>query len=340
MRWVVPALMLGSLAFAQGDVGSVKTYLLERVATQRTYTFQVKKAAQRYYDLVKAVGFDYKKLASMQAGAVRSALKDTRTPWYTASNAYESVEGIVAGVAMLSSFDKNLDAGTSKAEGGETVVDFDLKLPDGKVLEKPGNLYTLTEGVLFGAERSYTSGVVFDVDGDGKIGYGDVLPDANVLKASADLLDVYATKLLGTAKTWQPTPKDVFGALVMNVPTAGSVFLQRWTTSRFVLGDRATRADFNAISSLRDLVSNIGSWRTLYSGVSAQVQVKNPSLNRQIQGDLNSLQAWANKLQAQEGKRRFSPEQAQLILKEGEGRATAITGKITQAAALLGLKVE
>jgi hypothetical protein len=339
MRSLVFLLTLGGLALAQGGLGTVKTYLLGRAALQCTYTFQVKQAAQRYYDLTKAAGFNYKKLAATQANAVRSALKGTRTPWYVASNAYESMEGIVAGVDMLSDFDKNLDAGTSKAEGGDTVVDFNLTLPNGKVLEKPGNLYTVTEGVLFGSEKSYTSGVAFDVDGDGKIGYGDVLPDANILKAAADLLDEYARKLLETARTWQPTPQDVFKALVVNVPTAGPVFLDRWRSSRFVLGDKATREDFNAISSLQDLVSNIESWRQLYGGVHVLVKAKSASLDAQIQSNLLSLEAWGKKLLAQEKNRRFTPEQAELIRKEGDNRATAITGQITQAAALLDIQV-
>jgi hypothetical protein len=46
------------------------------------------------------------------------------------------------------------------------------------------------------------------------------------------------------------------------------------------------------------------------------------------------------RLAAQEKTRRFTPEQAEMILKEGDNRATAVTGKIVQAAALLGIKVE
>lgn len=246
----------------------------------------------------------------------------------------------MAGVEALAAFDKNLDAGTSKAEGGDAVVDFDLKLPSGKVIEKPGNAFGVGEAALWGTERGFSSGIRFDVDGDGKLGYGDVLPEANVLLVAAQTLDQLTGGLIAAAKTWTPALRDIFGALSANVPTVAPVFLERWKTSRFVLGDKSTRRDFNVISSLDDLVHNVSSWQRLYKGVAAQVKANNPSLDKQISDGLASLKAWGQKLAAQEKIRRFSPEQAELILQEGNDRATAITGKITQAAALLGVKVE
>ena len=47
-------------------------------------------------------------------------------------------EGVVAGVPSLAEYDLILDAGASGAEGGDSVVPFDLTLPDGRVLPKPG----------------------------------------------------------------------------------------------------------------------------------------------------------------------------------------------------------
>jgi Imelysin len=327
------------VALAQSaNLSVVKNYLLERLSIQKSGSSSLKTAAQRYYDLAKNTNFDYNKLAS-GSDAVRNALKDARDGWKKASPVYESVEGIVAGVEMLSIFDVNLDAGMSKTEGGESIVTFDLKLPNGKILEKPGNLFGVTEGALWASEKTFSSGVKFDVDVDGKIGFGDALPDANILKAAADKLDSMTADLIATGKTWTPTLEDVFGALTANVPTAAPVFIDRWRTSRFVLGDAATRRDFNAISSLNDLNGNISSWQTLYKGLAPAVADKNASLNKQITDGLNNLKTWVTKLESQEKTRRFSPEQAELILKESDNRATAITGKIVQAAALLGVKV-
>ena len=48
---------------------------------------------------------------------------------------------MVAGVPSLAQYDIILDAGAAGSEGGENVVPFDLALPDGRVLAKPGNLF-------------------------------------------------------------------------------------------------------------------------------------------------------------------------------------------------------
>lgn len=338
--WFVLVLIVVGTVQAQG-VETVKGYLLERLAAQKSATGQLVMAAGRYFDAAKKAGFDYRKLTQAPAaGAVRAALEEARLAWIKASPLYESVEGIVAGVEALADFDLNLDAGASQAEGGDAVVTFDLKLSDGRVLKRPGNAFGVVEGSLWGTEKAFSSGVAFDLDGDGKLGFGDRLPEAFVLKAAAEKLDALTAELITAAKGWKPTAQDVFGALAANVPTAAPVFLERWKTSRFVLGDRATRRDFNVISSLSDLVDNITSWQRLYEGVSPQVRAKDAPLDAQILEGLRELKAWTQRLLSQEKIRRFTPEQAELILKEGDDRATAITGKIVQAAALLGIRVE
>lgn len=331
----VALLALGDTANANTDLGVVKTYLLNQVAIQKTATARLNTAASSYYAAAKAAGFDYSKLTTP---AARKTLLEARAAWKSASPTYESVEGIVAGVEMLSVFDVNLDAGASQADGGDGIVSFDLKLPNGQLLEKPGNLFGITESTLWGTEKSYSSGRAFDVDGNGAIGFGDVLPNANVLKAAAAKLDEVTGQLIATGKTWQPTIKDLVSALQANVPTAANVFIERWKTSRFVLGDETKSRDFNVISSLNDLEQNIGSWNTLYGGLSGAVKLKNASLDAQVSAGLASLKSWVVKLQAQEKVKRFTKEQAEIIAKEAQNRATAIVGKINQAAALLGVK--
>ena len=76
---------------------------------------------------------------------------------------------------------------------------FDLKLRNGKVLRKPGNLYNLTEGMLWGTRPELVAAKV-DLDGDGKVEFGEVLPDAHVLAAAADAFVLYGNKLDRSAK--------------------------------------------------------------------------------------------------------------------------------------------
>lgn len=315
----------------------VKTYLGGKLAVQAAGTEQLTRAADRYYALAKAAGFDYRKLA--KNAQTRAVLQEARAGWSKASPAYEEIEGIVAGVDALSRFDLILDAGTSAAEGGEAVVPFDLRLPSGKVLPKPGNLFGLNEAALWGTVKAFGSGVPLDVDGNGRIDFGDGLPDANVLKAAAAELNRQTLALRRAAGAWTPTRADVFGALAGNVPTVGPVFFENWKTSRFVLGSRSRRTDFVVISRLSDLGGNVRSWQAMYAGLSPDVRARSAPLDAQIRAGLGDLAAFVGRLEAQERRRRFTPEQAETLQAEAQNRATAITGRLTQAAALLGVRV-
>ncbi|KQR23023.1 imelysin family protein [Deinococcus sp. Leaf326] len=340
--WKLAVTLAGAWSLSQAgaaDLSGVKTYLGGRLSGMTQGTRALSTAADRYYELARAANFDYRKLAA-QPQAVRAALNAARAGWQKASPLYEDVEGIVAGVEALSRFDVILDAGTSAAEGGEDVVPFDLKLPSGRVLARPGNLFGVNEGALWGTVKAYSSGVPFDLNGNGRAEFGEQLPDANVLKAAAAELDTQGRALQAAAAAWSPTREDVFGALVGNVPTVGPVFFEDWKTSPFVLGARSTRKDFVAISRMSDLVGNVASWQAMYRGLSTDVKARNPALDGQIAAGLRDLSALAERLVAREKTRRYTPEQAEALQQEAQNRATVVAGRITQAAALLGVKVQ
>lgn len=331
--------VLSTLSTAHAaDLSGVKTYLGGKITTQLGGTLALKTAADTYYDLARQANFDYRALA--RSPQARAAVLAARTGWTKASPAYEDIEGIVAGVESLSAFDVILDAGTSGAEGGEDVVPFDLTLPSGKVLAKPGNLFGVTEGTLWGTVKAFGSGVPADLNGNGKMDFGDTLPDANVLKAAATELHAQSGRLQQAARAWNPTREDVFGALIGNVPTVGPVFFEDWKTSPFVLGTRSQRTDFVVISRMSDLSGNVSSWRAMYRGLSADVKGRNPALDTQIQAGLNELAIYVGRLVSREQTRRYTPEQAEAMQREAQNRATVITGRLTQAAALLGVKVD
>lgn len=331
------ALLVGATSSA-ADLSGIKTYLGAQIGTQLSGTRSLQAAADAYYTKAKAVNFNYQKLASDQS--VRATLLAARAAWQKASPAYENIEGIVAGVEQLSEFDVILDAGTSAADSPEDAVPFDLKLPNGKILSRPGNLFGVNEGTLWGTVGTYSSRVKYDVNGNGKLDFGDQLPDANVLKAAAGLLHSETQRLQKAANAWRPTREDVFGALVGNVPTVGPVFFEDWKSSPFVLGGKSARKDFVVISRLSDLKGNVASWQTMYAGLSPDVKAKNVTLDTQIQAGLHELAAFVDRLVQREKTRRYTPEQAEQLQNEAQNRATVITGRITQAAALLGVKVE
>ena len=331
--------LLATTATAQNaDLSGVKTYLTTRLATQASAAAALSRAADTYHAQAQKRNFDYAALA--RDPQVRATLQAARTAWQKASPAYENIEGIVAGVDSLAPFDVILDAGTSGQQGGPDVAPIDLTLPGGRVLKRPGNLFGVTEGSLWGTVPAFSGGVKADLNGNGRLESGEILPDAPTLKAAAAALNTQTLALQKAAARWTPTRPDVFGALVGNVPTVGPVFFEDWKTSPFVLGSASTRRDFVVISRLNDLGGNVRSWQAMYAGLSPDVRARNAALDTQITAGLNELAQFVTTLVTRERTRHYTPEQAEALQREAQNRATVITGRVTQAAALLNVNLQ
>src|SRR5262245_56518397 len=194
---------------ASADLNGVKTYVEGKSAALSTEIGKLQTASNTYYDLAKAADFDYTALWAGKPDEVLAALKDARAAFIAANPEYEQMEGVVAGVPSLSEYDVILDAGTSGADSPEDAVPFDVTLPDGRVLEKPGNLFEVTEATLWGTDPQFiVAGINPDFDGNGKQDLGDTLPDANVLKGLADLFVKYTDDLKASAAAWEPTEAE------------------------------------------------------------------------------------------------------------------------------------
>jgi Imelysin len=323
------------------SLAGVKTYLTQKTVALTDATAKLRVDSDRYYALAKAANFDYAALWNSQRAEVTKAVQQARGDWIIASPLYEQMEGIVAGTPSLRQYDVILDAGTSAMESAEDAVPFDLTLPDGRVLSKPGNLFGVTESTLWGTYAQYTvPKLSADFDGDGKQGFGESLPEANMLKAGASALDKYANQLRTAAAAWQPTESEAFSALVGNVPTV-SDFFAVWKDSRFVAGAASTRRDFVVVSRLSDIVDNIGSWQVIYQDLSPSVRAVDQAQDKQITEGLNDLKVFVGDLYAQEqGGKRFNPEEADLLSAEAQNRATAISGQIAQVAAKLNVPLQ
>jgi hypothetical protein len=261
-------------------------------------------------------------------------IQAAQTDWIEISPVYEQMEGIVAGVPLTSDYDTILDAG----EPGD-MAGYNVTMPDGTVLEQPGNLFGLLETTLWGTDKASIIDLEVDFDGNGAQDFGEVIPDANLLKGYADAMAEQTAALLETAESWEPTPTDVFTALVMNVPTM-SDFFNSWKTSRFVMGDQATHEDFAVISRLSDINDNVGSWKVMWNGLTPLVAQNDASRSGQVASGLDDLQAYVDDLFTQEqGGRRFTPEEADLFSSEAQDRATAIVGQIAQIAGELNIQL-
>ncbi len=249
-----------------------------------------------------------------------ATIEAARAAWIAASPAYEKMEGIVAGTPSLAQFDVDLDAGTAAADDPEGAVSFDLTLPDGRVLPKPGNLFGVTESTLWGTDEAYDSGVAADWNGDGTVSFGENLPDANVLKGGVDLLATMSNDLQAAAQAWTPTESDAFTALVVMVPTMSEYFAS-WRDSRFVIGEASTQRDFNVISRLADIQDILGGLEIVYAQVQPRVKTVDPAQAGQIATSLAELRSFVADVYAQEqGGRRYTlndglpPEEWQITL--------------------------
>ena len=130
-------------------------------------------------------------------------------------------------------------------------------------------------------------GAKVDLDGDGRLEFGEVLPDANALKAAADAFVLYGGKLDRSAKAWRPTASDAFTSVVVMVPTMSEYFGQ-WKVSRFVLGDKAKGDSFNVVSRLSDIGTSSVACASS-TAASARNRKVDPQQSAQTKRELDSL---------------------------------------------------
>lgn len=328
-------------ASSQGaNLAPTKSYLLNHTAKLRSFTTRFQKEGNRYYALAKASDFEYATLWKAKRAALKPLLARSKALWIEGNPYYERVEGVVAGTPSLAVYDVILDAGSSAQEDPASAVPFDLRLADGRILRKPGNLFNLTEGMLWGTRPELTAkGIKADLDEDRRIEFGEVLPDAAVFKAAAEAFTLYARKLDRAARTWKPTASDAFTAVVVMVPTMSEYFGQ-WKVSRFVLGDRAQGVAFNIVSRLSDIGDILGGLRVIYAGIQPAIANVDRQQSAQTKRELDSLWRYVADLKKQEKSgRRFTPQQADTLGRTAQERATAIAGQVTQAAARLKVKI-
>ena len=324
----------------QTDLSGIKTYLLGKSSELTISSRSLKEASDKYYELAKTSSFDYAALWASNPAEVSAALIDARSSWMAASPLYEQMEGIVAGTPSLAEYDVILDAGTLGEEDPEGAVPFDLTLPDGRILPKPGNLFGVLESTLWGTYADFTTGIEADLDGNDTIDFGERLPDANVLKAGADALDQYTAELGTAASAWHPTESDAFTALVVMVPTMSEYF-NSWKNSRFILGDASEQRDFVVISRLSDIQNILGSLQIVYSEVKPLVESTDSAQAAQIEQSLADLKSFvANVYSKEQGGYQHTPEEADVLGAEAQNRATAIAGQVAQIAAKLNISVE
>ena len=322
------------------DLTPVKDYLLDHTSRLQGDTAKLATQADAYYKLAKSENFDYGKLLETHRSEVADQVKAMQDTYIDANPAYEEMEGVVAGVPTLADYDVIIDAGSDKSDP-ENAVPFTVKTPTGRTFEQPGNFFQLIETSLWGTDPKYAAkGVTPDLDGDGKVGFGEAVPDADFLVAAAKDFATNAKDLDAAAKQWQPTTQDAFTALVVMTPTMSEYF-EAWKNSRFVAGNDAKETVFVAASRLQDIAGILNGLVLIYDSVEPSVTKANADQAKQTGSDLKGLHQFAVKLRDQEASgKTFSPSDADTLGSDAQDRAEAIAGQVSQAAGQLGIKLE
>jgi hypothetical protein len=328
-------------ASAQGaDLAAIKDYLLEHTERLVGDTGALRENAEDYYALARSADFDYDRLLAEKRAQVRRLVRDAQRGFVRANPSYEEMEGVVAGVPSLAQFDVIIDAG-GDASDPENAVPFDIETPAGRTLEQPGNFNYLIETTAYGTEpRFQAKGTDADLDGDGKVAFGESLPDADFYVAAARDFERNAKELDAAAREWEPTPADALTALVVMTPTMSEYFAA-WKNSRFIAGEQAKEKAFVAASRLQDIADILSGLVLVYDNVRPLVAESDPQQARQTERDLVALRDFAADLLAkEEAGRRFTAAEADTLGSQAQERAEAIAGQITQAAAKLNIEIE
>ena len=322
------------------DLAAVKAYLLAHTERLVNDTTASHNNAEEYYKLAKSVDFDYARLLDEHRAEVRRMVHQAQEDFVKANPAYEEMEGVVAGVPSLADFDVNIDAG-GDASDPENAVSFDVTTPAGRTFKQPGNYNYLIETTVFGTEpRFLAKGVKPDLDGDGKVEFGEALPDADFYFAAARDFEKYARELDEASRGWQPTSSDALTALVVMTPTMSDMF-EAWKNSRAVAGDKATEKVFVAASRLQDIADILGGLVLIYDNVEPLVAKADRQQATQTRESLTKLLAFAAELRDKEaGGRKYTAEEADTLGAQAQERAEAIAGQVTQAAAKLDIQLE
>lgn len=316
---------------AEADLAAVKTYAVDNAANMKAGSEELLGTAMRYYQLVSEAGFDYEAALSANPEELPGLIAAAKGTWLVTSEAYELNEGIVAGTPALVYYDVLLDAGASAAEDPEEALEWHLNLPDGTVLESPGNYFhSLLEPNLFGSNPDYVGAVVD----------GLALPEANLFLGAAGGMDEATGKLVDSIDAWEPTLEDAFTALVVMTPTMNEYF-EQWKLSSYVTGETSEEAAFVGTSRLFDVVNILNGLNVTYDSVSPLVVDADGDLHEQISAGYTDLREFVGGLYDQEKEGdAFAPEEADLFGTEAQDKATAISGQVSQAAAQLDIAVD
>jgi len=337
---IAALLVTAAPVWAQSEaegLAQVKAFALEHNVSLVANSEQLHKVVSDYAGIIEAHGGDYAAAWAADSAKLAQTIKEIRSHWLAASNEYETIEGIVAGIPSLVKYDLILDAGNPGTED-EDIAPYDLTLPDGTVLERPGSLFhTITEPLFWGGDKAHVRAEV-DFDGNGVSGPGEILFDANLALGGAEGLVTWSKALETDLRAWQANRDDAFTAVVTMTPTVGDYFGE-WRESVFIGGDSSA---FVAQSRLFDVIGIMSGCERMYTAaVSPVVVADDPALDASVTKDFAELLALVKETRArEEAGERFSVEEADALGSQAQDIAERIVAQVLQAAARNAVEIK
>lgn len=319
-------------------LATVKAFTLEHGTALADAAAALRDKTAAYAGIIAAHDGDYEAAWKAEGAGLAAAVRDIRAAWLATHNEYETIEGIVAGLPRTAGYDLILDAGNPGTEE-EDVAEYDLTLPDGTVLKRPGNLFhTLSEPVLWGTDPDSVR-LAADLDGDGTTGAGEVLFDANLALGAAEGLAFWTADLRDKIEGWEPTRNDAFTAVVTMTPTIGDYFGE-WKDSHYLGG---LGESFVAQSRLVDVEGIMRGCQLMYENAIS------PVLTGSGDGDLDGVirSSFAQMLDLvtdtharEQAGESFSAEEVDALTAESQDIADRIVAQVLQAAARHDVTIE
>jgi hypothetical protein len=311
-------------------LANVKQFTLDHSRRLVAQAERLEAGLADYHGVIVAHGGDYAAAWAADGARLAQQIDTIRALWLEASNQYETIEGIVAGIPETAKYDLILDAGNPGTET-EDVAEYDLPLPDGTVLKRPGNLFHgITEPLLWGMDENGVK-LPVDLNGDGKVTRGEMLFDANLGFGAAQALTHWAKALDADMNAWKPNREDAFTSVVVMTPTVGDYFGE-WKESQFISGEIGA---FVAQSRLSDVQAIMSGCRKMYSeALSPVVSASDADLDSRIKAGFEELLALVEDTHAREtAGAKFGAEEADALGNEAQDIADRIVAMVLQAAA-------
>ena len=302
-------------------------------------------ASQEYLTLAEGANRDYAQLLKDKPDEAHAAVKNLRELWVEGNPLYERMEGIVAGVPSLATYDVDHRRRHERQGGSRerrAVRPRARRRPHAQAARRPlqhdgGRALGHDPRVRRRRASRPTSTATARRE------FGEVLPDADVSSAAAATSSTrYATELQADGQAWQPSDRR-------RVHRAGRDGADDERVLRPVEGvalrgrrRRPPATTFNVVSRLSDIHDILAGLQVVYDDVEP-VDRRRPTPPRRSRParELDGLTAFIEGL--------YGDGAGRQALHAGAGRAarqarrrtrsTAIAGQVSQAAATLGIEI-